>query len=142
MPEPPSRPPRDAPAGRRRRFLLFGAFNVAITFACLQVLLTITSIGLATFCSQLVNLSLGYVLYGKAVFRVNRLARRSAAAYSLVSALIWMLNWGGIALLSGLGVNRNLAALLMVPVMPVISYTLQSRFVFAAATIPAVAPEP
>jgi hypothetical protein len=58
------------------------------------------------------------------------LGRRSAAAYGLVSALVWGVNWGGIRLLSGEGVNRNLAALLLVPVLPLISYGLQKRFVF------------
>ncbi|MBD2550361.1 GtrA family protein [Microcystis elabens FACHB-917] len=125
MPEPPS-----APVGRRRRFLLFGAVNVAITNACLQLLLSLAPIGLATFCSQVVNFSLGYVLYGKGVFRVDRMGRRSAAAYGLVSILLWGVNWGGIALLSGLGLSSKLAALLLVPILPLISYALQLRFVF------------
>ena len=117
--------------GRRRRFLLCGGINVAITNLCLQLLLTIAPIGLATFCSQLVNLGLGYVLYGKAVFRVARLGGRSAAAFGLVSALLWGLNWGAIALLCRFGMQRNLAALVPVPILPVISYVLQARFVFA-----------
>lgn len=37
---------------------------------------------------------------------------------------------GGIGLLSGAGLQRNLAALLLVPVLPLISYGLQKRFVF------------
>jgi putative flippase GtrA len=116
--------------GRKRRFLLYGGLNVLITNAALQLLLPLLPIGLATLLSQLINFGLGYVLYGKGVFRVDRLGRRSAAAYGLVSALVWGVNWGGIRLLSGEGVNRNLAALLLVPVLPVISFSLQKRFVF------------
>lgn len=119
-----------APLGRKRRFLLYGGLNVLITNAALQLLLPLLPIGLATLLSQLINFGLGYVLYGKGVFRVDRLGRRSAAAYGLVSALVWGVNWGGIRLLSGEGVNRNLAALLLVPVLPVISFSLQKRFVF------------
>lgn len=122
-------PPARAAHGRRRRFLAYGTLNVAITNACLQLLLLIAPIGLATLCSQLVNFSLGYVLYGRSVFRVA-LGRRSAAAYGLVTALLWGLNWGGILLLSVAGLGRNLAALLMVPILPLISYGLQRRYVF------------
>ena len=121
-----------AVAGRKRRFLLFGCLNVAVTNTALQLLLRVVPIGLATFLSQLINGALGYVLYGKGVFRVDRLGRRSAAAYALVSALVWGVNWGGIRLLSSEGINRNLAALLLVPILPVISYGLQRRFVFRA----------
>lgn len=136
MAEPPQPEPGSAPAaasaplGRKRRFLLYGGLNVLITNAALQLLLPLLPIGLATLLSQLINFGLGYVLYGKGVFRVDRLGRRSAAAYGLVSALVWGVNWGGIRLLSGEGVNRNLAALLLVPVLPVISFSLQKRFVF------------
>ena len=136
MAEPPQPEPGPAPAaasaplGRKRRFLLYGGLNVLITNAALQLLLPLLPIGLATLLSQLINFGLGYVLYGKGVFRVDRLGRRSAAAYGLVSALVWGVNWGGIRLLSGEGVNRNLAALLLVPVLPLISYSLQKRFVF------------
>lgn len=140
MAEPPKPEPGPAPAaapaaasaplGRKRRFLLYGGLNVLITNAALQLLLPLLPIGLATLLSQLINFGLGYVLYGKGVFRVDRLGRRSAAAYGLVSALVWGVNWGGIRLLSGEGVNRNLAALLLVPVLPVISFGLQKRFVF------------
>jgi len=131
QPEPGSAPAAaSAPLGRKRRFLLYGGLNVLITNAALQLLLPLLPIGLATLLSQLINFGLGYVLYGKGVFRVDRLGRRSAAAYGLVSALVWGVNWGGIRLLSGEGVNRNLAALLLVPVLPVISFSLQKRFVF------------
>lgn len=72
---------------------------MAVTKTALQFLLRVVSIGLATSLRQLINGALGYVFLGKGVFRVDRLERRSAAAYALVSPL------------------------------PVISYGLQMRFV-------------
>ena len=72
---------------------------MAVTKTALQFLLRVVSIGLATSLRQLINGALGYVFLGKGVFRVDRLKRRSAAAYALVSPL------------------------------PVISYGLQTRFV-------------
>jgi hypothetical protein len=91
--------PAPAVPGRKRRFLMFGCLNVAVTNTALQLLLRVVPIGLATFLSQLINGALGYVFLGKGVVRVDRLERRSAAAYALVSPL------------------------------PVISYGLQMRFV-------------
>ena len=121
---------RSGSLGRKRRFLLFGSLNVFVTNACLQVLLRIIPIGAATLFSQLINLLLGFVLYGKYVFRVNRLTRRSAVLYAIASAIIWLVNWGGILSLARHGVQRNLAALVMMPLLPLISYGLQRRFVF------------
>jgi hypothetical protein len=116
--------------GRKRRFLLFGAVNVLITNLALQGLLLVASTGFATFLSQLLNVSIGFVLYGKGVFRVDRLQRRSAFAYGLLALLLWWVNWAGISVLVGLGCARHLAALLLVPALAVLSYAAQKLVVF------------
>jgi len=96
----------------------------------LQVLLLVAGTGLATLLSQVVNVSLGFVLYGKKVFRVERLQKRSAASYLLMAVLLWWGNWAGISALSSWGLSRNLAALLLIPVLAAVSYTLQKLVVF------------
>ena len=117
-------------SGRKRRFLGYGALNVLVTNLVLQLLLLVAGTGLATLLSQVVNVSLGFVLYGKRVFRVERLQKRSAASYLLMAVLLWWGNWAGISALSGWGVSRNLAALLLIPVLAAASYTLQKLVVF------------
>ena len=116
--------------GRKRRFLGYGALNVLVTNSVLQLLLLVAGTGLATLLSQVVNVSLGFVLYGKKVFRVERLQKRSAASYLLMAVLLWWGNWIGISALSGWGLSRNLAALLLIPVLAAVSYTLQKLVVF------------
>jgi len=116
--------------GRKRRFLGYGALNVLVTNLVLQGLLLVAGTGLATLLSQSVNVSLGFVLYGKKVFRVDRLQKRSAASYLLMAVLLWWANWAGISGLSGVGLSPNLAALLLVPVLAAMSYTLQKLVVF------------
>jgi hypothetical protein len=116
--------------GLKRRFLLYGAVNVFVTNICLQGLLLLVPIALATMFSQLVNLGLGYVLYGKAVFRVARFTRRSAGAYAVLASLLWWLNWFGITVLVGHGFGKNLSAILMIPILPVISYSIQKALIF------------
>ena len=117
-------------AGRKRRFLLFGVVNVLLTNGALLLLLHLVTIGLATFLSQLLNLVLGYWLYGKRVFRVERFALRSAGAYGGLAASLWLLNWLGIRLLSGAGLPRGWAALALVPLLAALSYGVQKTLVF------------
>ena len=119
--------------GRKRRFLGYGALNVLATNLVLQGLLLVLATGLATFLSQLLNVGLGFVLYGKRVFRVERLQKRSALSYALMALGLWWCNWAGISLLAGWGLSRNLAALLLIPVLAALSYTVQKLVVFRQA---------
>jgi hypothetical protein len=120
-------------SGRKRRFLGYGALNMLATNLALQGLLLVLGTGLATFLSQLLNVALGFVLYGKRVFRVERLQKRSALSYALMALGLWWCNWAGISLLAGWGLSRNLAALLLIPVLAALSYTVQKLVVFRQA---------
>ena len=117
--------------GRKRRFLGYGALNVLATNLVLQGLLLVLGTGLATFLSQLLNVGLGFVLYGKRVFRVDRLQKRSALSYAVMALLLWWCNWAGIdLLLAAFGLTRNLAALLLIPVLAAVSYAVQKLVIF------------
>ena len=117
-------------SGRKRRFLGYGALNVLATNVALQGLLLVMGTGLATFLSQLLNVGLGFVLYGKRVFRVERLQKRSALSYALMALILWWCNWAGIDWLAGLGLTRNLAALMLIPVLAALSYAVQKLVIF------------
>ena len=117
-------------SGRKRRFLGYGALNVLATNVVLQGLLLVMGTGLATFLSQLLNVGLGFVLYGKRVFRVERLQKRSALSYALMALCLWWCNWAGIDWLAGLGLTRNLAALMLIPVLAALSYAVQKLVIF------------
>ena len=117
-------------SGRKRRFLGYGALNVLATNTALQGLLLVMGTGLATFLSQLLNVGLGFVLYGKRVFRVERLQKRSALSYALMALFLWWCNWAGIDWLAGLGLTRNLAALILIPVLAALSYAVQKLVIF------------
>ena len=117
-------------SGRKRRFLVYGALNVLATNLVLQGLLLVLGTGLATFLSQLLNVGLGFVLYGKRVFRVERLQKRSASAYAFMALALWWCNWAGIDWLAGFGLIRNLAALFLIPVLAAVSYAVQKIVIF------------
>lgn len=118
--------------GRKRRFLMVGSLNVLLTNLMLQGLLLILPIGLATLLSQGLNMALGYYLYGKGVFQVSGFTLRSAVSYAFMALFLWWLNWYGISLMAGHGISKNLAALLMIPILPVISYLIQKHLVFSS----------
>ena len=122
-------------SGRKRRFLGYGALNVLATNVVLQGLLLVMGTGLATFLSQLLNVGLGFVLYGKRVFRVERLQKRSALSYAVMALCLWWCNWVGISVLARWGLSRNLAALLLIPLLAALSYTVQKLVVFRQAAV-------
>ena len=117
-------------SGRKRRFLGYGALNVLATNVALQGLLLVTGTGLATFLSQFLNVGLGFVLYGKRVFRVERLQKRSAMSYAVMAICLWWCNWIGIDWLARVGLTRNLAALMLIPVLASLSYAVQKLVIF------------
>jgi hypothetical protein len=117
-------------SGRKRRFLGYGALNVLATNVVLQGLLLVMGTGLATFLSQLLNVGLGFVLYGKRVFRVERLQKRSAMTYGLMALFLWWCNWAGIDWLADIGLTRNLAALMLIPGLAALSYAIQKLVIF------------
>ena len=119
--------------GQKRRFGIAGIINIVITNAALQALLAsnIVSITLATLISQSINMLLGYTIYGKLVFRANGLKQREPiVCYTILMIGMWLLNSIGIELGSALSINKNAAAILMVPFLAVVSYSTQKNWVF------------
>ena len=116
--------------GEKRLFLTFGVFNFLITNITLQVLLLVIPIIFATFVSQLVNLIIGYYVYGKKVFKLNKLNKFVFKKYFLLSFILWLLNFVLIQSLFFYSVNKNLAAIFIIPFLVSISYCSQKYFVF------------
>jgi putative flippase GtrA len=117
--------------GQKRRFLLLGGMNALITNLALQLMLLVAPIVIATFFSQVINMILGYLLYGKLVFNVSERSVRTLLAFACVSLFVWCLNWFGILALVSLGFTKNLGALILVPLLPIASYLLQKYLVFS-----------
>ena len=118
-------------SGSKRRFIVYGALNVGITNLILQILLFFVPTGLATFLSQLFNMAIGFFLYGKKVFRVKQLKQKAGVKYFLLATSLWIANWIGINAVSQYGISRNLAAILLVPILATYSYLAQMLVVFS-----------
>ena len=117
-------------SGRKRRFILYGAINLLITILALQIFILFITPVLATFLSQIVNLLIGFFMYSKRVFKVSNIEKRAAIKYLVLSILIWNSNWIGITIINNFINNKNLSAILMVPLAVLISFIGQRFFVF------------
>ena len=112
------------------RFIIFGIFNVFLSNLLLQILLIYLSSFTATFYSQIVNFLLGYYLYGIKVFRLKNLGIKNFIKYLLLVICLWNLNWILIEFFYSFDISRNIAALVIVPFLALISYISQKYIVF------------
>ena len=116
--------------GEKRLFLIFGILNFLITNVVLHFSLLLIPTIFATILSQLVNLLMGYYLYGKKVFNFKNLNKFVFKKYLLLAIILWILNFALIQSFFNFGVNKNLTAIFIVPLLVAISYLTQRNFVF------------
>jgi len=110
--------------------LIFGAFNFLITNIVLQISLLIIPTLFATILSQIINFIIGFYLYGKKVFKIEKLNNIFLRRYFLQSTILWLLNFGFIESMFYFGLNKNFTALIMIFPLAAISYLLQRFYVF------------
>jgi putative flippase GtrA len=119
--------------GQKRRFGLAGIINVLLTNFVLQALLAsnLVSVTAATLISQIINTCLGYSIYGKMVFKAKGLRHhRPLIRYLLLMAAMWLLNTAGIAGGEAFGINKNIAAAGLIPLLAMLSFCTQKYWVF------------
>ena len=116
--------------GRKRLFLFYGIANFLVTNSVLHLLLLVIPIYLATIASQISNLIIGFYLYGKKVFKMNNLTYKELSKYILLASFNWILNYLSIKVLYENGINKNLAAILNIPFLVLISYFFQKKYIF------------
>ncbi len=111
-------------------FLIYGFSNFLITNIFLQIALLITPVFFATVFSQFINISIGYYLYGKKVFKCKSLNNNVFKKYLSLALIMWSLNFVLIQIFFYKGINKNLAAILIIPLLVMISYFVQKKYVF------------
>jgi len=119
----------------KKLFIFFGLLNFLITNIVLQISLIFVPTLFATILSQSVNLIVGYFLYGKKVFNIKKLNNLIFRKYLLLSIFIWFLNYILIRSISNIGLNKNLIAVMILPLIVSISYFYQKLYVFKKISI-------
>ncbi len=112
------------------RFIFFGAFNIIFTNLILQVLLFLIPTIIAAFASQLFNFTFGFYFYGKKVFGIKSLKKSFFIRYLFLNILIWNLNWILINTINFYNISKNIASLIVIPLLALISFGFQKSFVF------------
>ena len=115
---------------KKKSFLILGFINFLITNLILQFLLLILPIYVSTIASQITNLLLGFYLYSNKVFKVRKKTLRIFIKYLSLSFFLWFLNFSSIIILFNFGINKNIAAFLVIPFLVIFSYFCQNRYVF------------
>ena len=116
--------------GEKRLFLIFGILNFLITNVVLQLTLLLIPTLFSTMLSQTVNVLIGYFLYGKKVFKIKQLNIFVFKKYLILALILWMLNFVLIQSFFYVGVNKNITAIFIIPLLVIISYLSQRNFVF------------
>ena len=116
--------------GNKLTFLFYGSINFLLTNFILQINILFLPTILAAFISQLFNLNFGFYSYGLKVFKVNYLSKNRYLRYIFLHLFLWNINWILIDLINSYNVSKNLAALIVLPFLAVISYVYQKRIVF------------
>ena len=114
----------------KKLFLAFGVLNFLITNIVLQVALLYIPIFLATILSQIINVAIGYFFYGKKVFKLKNLNKNIFKKYVLLASILWIFNFGFIQIFFQYGFNKNLTAILIIPLLVIFSYLSQKYYVF------------
>lgn len=111
-------------------YLVFALIAWSISNLSLHILLMFTSIFKATLISHLIYICLAYFLYSKNVFSLRRYTYLIAIKFFLLNSLLWVVNLKGISLLNYLGINKNVSAFSLIPILTVSSFLIQKFFIF------------
>ena len=112
------------------KFIFFGAFNTIFTNIILQVLLFLFPTIFATLASQIFNFSFGFYYYGKKVFGIKSFEKLFFLRYLFLNILIWNLNWILINTINSYNISKNIASLIVIPLLALLSFGFQKNFVF------------
>ncbi len=115
---------------KKYKFIFFGIINTFITIIVLQIFLLLTSSIYATLISQIVNSFLGYYLYGSKVFQNRKRGIKVFLKYLTLYLFLWNLNWLSIEFIYEYGISRNIAAVVIIPPLALISYSAMKSIIF------------
>ncbi len=116
----------------KSKFLFFGILNFLITQIILGLTLLFLPVYIATFLSQTTNVVIGYFIYSKFVFDFkNNYSSKNFILYSSYAIFIWLINWFTIYFINiYFNINKNLIAILILPILVVFSYLVQKNVIF------------
>ena len=117
----------------KRKFLVAGILNLLLTNFFLQTLLILDlfNISISTLFSQIVNMVIGYLIYSKFIFKLKNVRNINfVKKYLMLMIFLWLINAFGIKAGSYLGISTSFSALILIPILAILSFLGQKFWVF------------
>tara|TARA_B100000212_G_C27363601_1_gene529324 strand:- start:720 stop:1094 length:375 start_codon:yes stop_codon:yes gene_type:complete len=115
---------------QEKKFIINAIAVWGLSQIVLHVLLIIFNVFVATFASQIIYTIIGYVFYGKNVFNIRKHNNSLFLKFLIVAIFLLIVNYNGINLLNLIINNKNISAIIMIPILASFSFLLQKYFVF------------
>ena len=117
--------------GNQEKKFIINAISVwGISQITLHLLLLLGNVSIATLTSSLLYVLLGFKFYGRNVFNVKKYNNFSFIKFLIMTFILWIVNFYGINFLNLILNNKNISAIIMIPILAIISFTSQKYFVF------------
>ena len=115
---------------QRKKFLMNAIYVWISTQLSLQIFLIFFPIAIATLISQIIYIFLGYSLYSQKVFKIKIYKKYTPLKFIIFSIILWLINSTGIYFINIFIDNKNISAILVIPFIALISYTIQKKYIF------------
>ncbi len=109
-----------------QKFIFFGVINTILSNSLLLLLLSILPIGISTFLSQIFHAFLGYISNKYGVFK----RKGNTSSYFILVILSWLIQWILLKIIMYYGVQKEFAILFIIPIIAIISFTIQKSIIF------------
>jgi len=115
---------------QEKKFIINAIMIWGISQITLHLLLILINISIATLTSSLLYVFLGFKFYGKNVFNKKKYSNFSFIKFLVMTFILWIGNFYGINFFNSILNNKNISAIIMIPILAIISFTSQKYFVF------------
>ena len=115
---------------QKKEFLKTAIFVWSTNQIILHFSLLFLPIAISVFISNICSVPIQYYFYGKNVFNLKYPDYRTAKKFVIFFISLWAINTFGTSLIHNLGINKNISAVLMIPLLASISFLLQKNYVF------------
>ena len=109
-----------------QKFIFFGVINTILSNSLLLLLLSILPIGISTFLSQIFHAFLGYISNKYGAFK----RQGNTSSYFILVILSWLIQWILLKIIMYYGVQKEFAILFIIPIIAIISFTIQKSIIF------------
>lgn len=115
---------------QKKSFIKTAIFVWSINQIILHINLLFLPIAISVFISNICSVPIRYYFYGKNVFNLKNPDYRTGKKFMIFSICLWGINTLGTSIIHNSGINKNISAILIIPLVASVSFLLQKNYVF------------